>query len=126
MQRDSRTYLWDALQASGEIRLFLEGKSWEDYKESSMLRSAVERKFEIIGEALGQLSKYDTKTAARIPDLARIVAFRNLLIHGYAGIDDSLVWSVAIEKLDLLVDVLNELLEEMRTDPKKGQSLNNK
>ncbi|NNN21245.1 MAG: DUF86 domain-containing protein [Acidimicrobiales bacterium] len=112
MLRDSRTYLWDALQASGEIRLFLEGKSWEDYKESSMMRSAVERKFEIIGEALGQLSKYDTKTAARIPDLARIVAFRNLLIHGYAGIDDSLVWSVAIEKLDLLVDVLNELLEE--------------
>lgn len=43
-------------------------------------------KFEIIGEALNQLSKLDPALAARIPDLAEIAAFRNLLIHGYADV----------------------------------------
>ncbi len=60
-----------------------------------MLRSAVERQIQIIGEALNRLSKVDPATADRITDLARIVAFRNVLVHGYAQIDDALVWEVA-------------------------------
>jgi uncharacterized protein with HEPN domain len=52
-----------------------------------MLRSAVERQFEIIGEALSQLAKIDPAVAARIPDLRRIVGFRNVLIHGYDRMD---------------------------------------
>ncbi|WP_223839911.1 DUF86 domain-containing protein [Saccharopolyspora pogona] len=41
----------------------------------------VERQFEIVGEALNQLSKVDADLAAKVPDLPRIVAFRNILIH---------------------------------------------
>lgn len=76
-----------------------------------MLRSAVERQFEIIDEALNQLSKVDGKLAAQVPDLARIVAFRNILIHGYATVDDALVWQVLTERLPRLADVLRQLLE---------------
>jgi len=75
-----------------------------------MLRSAVERQFEIVGESLNQLSGADTALAERIPDLPRIVAFRNLLIHGYAAIDDRLVWEVATERIAQLVAVLDDLL----------------
>jgi len=75
-----------------------------------MLRSAVERQFEIVGESLNQLSRADTALAERIPDLPRIVAFRNLLIHGYAAIDDRLVWEVATERIAQLVAVLDDLL----------------
>jgi uncharacterized protein with HEPN domain len=54
------------------------------YAANEMAQAAVERKFEIIGEALNQLAKLDDAFAARIPDLPQIVGFRNQLIHGYA------------------------------------------
>ena len=75
-----------------------------------LLRSAVERQFEIIGEALNQLSKLDADLAAGIPDLRRIVAFRNILIHGYATVDDALVWQALTEKLPDLAKTVRDLL----------------
>lgn len=77
-----------------------------------MLRSAVERQFQIIGEALNRLSKVDSGTAGRVPDLARIVAFRNVLVHGYAQIDDALVWDVASTRVPELTAVLAGLLDD--------------
>jgi len=59
-----------------------------------MLRSAVERQFSIIGEALSRLDKDSPDVAAAIPDHGRIIAFRNILIHGYAAVDDRIVWGV--------------------------------
>ena len=76
-----------------------------------MLRSAVERQFEIIGEALNQLSKVDPEVASRIPELRRIVAFRNILIHGYATVDDALVWQALVDKLPGLREALNKQLD---------------
>jgi uncharacterized protein with HEPN domain len=64
-----------------------------------MLRSAVERQFEVIGETLSQLAKMDPAAAARIPDLRRIVGFRNVLIHGYDRIEDAAVWRVIQDDL---------------------------
>ena len=64
-----------------------------------MLRSAVERQFEIIGEALGTLARVDATIAARIPELRDIVAFRNILIHGYAILDRARVWRVVEDDL---------------------------
>lgn len=57
MRRDPRTYLWDALRAAELLAEFSSGKSFTDYLDDAMLRSAVERQFEIIGEALNNLSK---------------------------------------------------------------------
>ena len=53
-----------------------------------MLRAAVERQFEIIGEALAQLRKLDQAACDKVSDASRIIAFRNILIHGYADVDD--------------------------------------
>ncbi|OHV31530.1 hypothetical protein BCD49_31355 [Pseudofrankia sp. EUN1h] len=77
-----------------------------------MLRAAVEREFEIIGEALNQLSKVAPDLAAAIPELPRIVAFRNILIRGYATVDDALVWQVLQEKLPELEQVVRRMLAE--------------
>jgi uncharacterized protein with HEPN domain len=67
-----------------------------------MLRAAVERQFEIIGEALAQLVKLDQTLAGRITEYRRIIVFRNILIHGYADVDARLVWDVAANKLSVL------------------------
>jgi uncharacterized protein with HEPN domain len=77
-----------------------------------MLRSAVERQFEIIGEALAQLAKLDVKIVARISEHRRIIAFRNILIHGYADIDERLVWDIVQAKLPVLRQEIETLLNE--------------
>ena len=80
------------------------------------MQAAVERKFEIIGEALNQLAKLDTTLAARIPDLPQIVAFRNQLIHGYATVKTETVWNVAQSALPALLGCVNALMKELGGD----------
>jgi uncharacterized protein with HEPN domain len=94
---------------------FVAARTWQDYQGDAMLRSAVERQFQIIGEALNKLSRLDSSTAARISDLPRIVAFRNVLVHGYAAIDDELVWEVATTRVALLATEIQGLLGDDAT-----------
>ena len=112
MRRDPKAYLWDALEAIDAIEAFTRGKSREDFQQDLMLRSAVERQFEIVGEALNRLARYDQSLATQIPDLGQIVAFRNILIHGYAIVDSNRVWRVVHESLPELRDAINRLLDE--------------
>jgi len=112
MPPDPRAYLWHARRAAGLVVDFVADRSWADYEADPLLRSAVERQVEIVGEALGQLGRAAPDLPARVPDLPRIVAFRNLLIHGYAAIDDRLVWEVATERAAALIAVLDDLLGE--------------
>ena len=112
MRRDPRAFLWDARRAAALILGFVEHKDFRDYVVSPLLRSAVERQFEIIGEALNQLSRVDPDLAACVPDLAELVGFRNLLIHGYAVVDDAIVWEAVITELPALHERLDELLGE--------------
>ena len=83
----------------------------EECKSRPIVRAAVEREFEIVGEALAQLVKVDTAVADRISDRRRIVAFRNILVHGYADVDDQLVWDVITTKLSTLQEEVNALLD---------------
>lgn len=99
MPRDARAYLWDVARAAEAIEQFVAGLDVESYAASELVHSAVERKFEVIGEALGQLAKLDPAMAARIPDLREIVAFRNLLIHGYAVVEHARVLGIARSSL---------------------------
>lgn len=112
MQRDPRAYLWDARYAVDSISSFVRDRSFADYASDELLRSAVERKFEIVGEALNQLSKIDGELTARVPGLRQIVGFRNTLSHGYAHVDNRLVWQ-AIDELPELRATLLALLDEL-------------
>jgi uncharacterized protein with HEPN domain len=110
MRLEAKKYLYDMQQAASLLAQFTTGKNFTDYDSDAMLRAAVEREFEIIGEALGQLAKLDAELAAGISEQRAIVAFRNILIHGYADVDDRLVWDVVETKLPTLIREIDALL----------------
>ena len=112
MRLETRKYLSDIQRAAGLVRRFTSGKSLAGYQQDDLLRSAVERQFEIIGEAMNKLAGTDENTARQITNFQRIIAFRNILIHGYADVDDGLVWDVVETYLPLLTREVNDLLEE--------------
>jgi uncharacterized protein with HEPN domain len=78
-----------------------------------MLRAATERQFEVVGEALAQLARIDQTTAARVSEHRRIIAFRNILVHGYANVDNRLVWDILETKLPTLRREVTLLLDEL-------------
>jgi uncharacterized protein with HEPN domain len=109
MPADATKYLWDAREAAARIARFAQGKSLDDYLADELLRAAIERQFTILGEELGRLRQLDAATAARITDLPRAVALRNLLVHAYADIDDRIVWGVITGQLPRLVAELDAI-----------------
>ena len=94
MQLEAKKCLEDVRQAAELIVQFTAGKSFSDYDNDALLRSAVERQFEIIGEAISRLAKTERALADTLPEAPRIIAFRNILIHGYDVIDNHVVWDV--------------------------------
>jgi len=105
-----RKYLFDIGQACDLLVQFTGGKTFADYTADPLLRSAVERQFEIIGEALSQALRRDSTLAARISSTNRIIAFRNRLIHGYATLADEVVWGVLETSLPTLRQEVQALL----------------
>jgi uncharacterized protein with HEPN domain len=110
MRPESRKYLFDICQAAELLARFTEGKTFADYSGNDLLRSAVERQFEIIGEAINQLSRSDPDTASQIREYQRIIAFHNILVHGYAQVDDRIVWDLLQTRLPTLYSQAKELL----------------
>ena len=113
MRRDPRVHLLDALDAARAIQTFVSGRTEEEYRNDRLLRSAVDREFEIVGEALNRLRRDDEAVAARIPDLAEIIGFRNVLIHGYDIVDRGAVWKAISVEIPPLEASLNALLQEL-------------
>ena len=111
MRLETRKYLYDMQRAAALLREFTSNKTFADYERDAMLRAAVEREFEVIGEAMTRLARVDEAVAASVDGYQRIIAFRNVLIHGYAEVDDRLVWDVVESGLPTLAREIDALLE---------------
>ena len=94
MQHDSRAYLHDVISAAESIQEFITGRSYDEYVADLLIRSAIERQFEIVGEALARIARHDPDLAGKIPNLRDIVDFRNVLAHGYDVVDNEIVWDI--------------------------------
>jgi uncharacterized protein with HEPN domain len=112
MHRKSPKLLEDIRDAAAFAQQVIAGKSLDDYSRDRLLRQAIERNFEIIGEAVGRLAKADPETAARLSEHEQIISFRNLLIHGYDLIDNAQVWRVIQNDLPKLQVEATSLLSE--------------
>ena len=111
MDNRAKKLLFDVLESGRGILDWCHGRSFAEYEGDRQFRRAVEREFEVIGEALARLSLTDAASAARISHLPRIVGFRNRIIHGYDAIDDATVWGVIESHLPALVTEVEQLLE---------------
>lgn len=77
--------------------------TFEAYRIDRKTQAAVERKFEIIGEALNRLSRIDADLLATITNYRSIISFRNILAHGYDSIEDRVVWGIIETDLEQLL-----------------------
>ena len=112
MQLEYKKLLEDIRQACVHISQYTENKNFEDYKSDSLLQSGVERQFEIIGEALSRLAKIGPDLTAKITRYKRIISFRNILIHGYDVVEETIVWDVIKKDLPLLYRQVLTLLDK--------------
>ena len=110
MEREAKKLLLDILTSCRAIQEFTANKSLHDYEQSRLLRSATEREFEVIGEALNRLGKLAADVAAKISAKDKIISFRNRIIHGYDSVDDVIVWSVVQNNLPALCKEVEELI----------------
>ena len=108
-EKDDRAYLWDMLAAAKAVVSFVQGRTLEEYEANLMLRSAVERQVEIVGEAARRVSKTFQETHAEIP-WRPIQAQRHVLAHDYGEIKHDRVWRVAVDHIPALIALLEPLL----------------
>jgi len=116
MNNRTRKLLLDVLESGRSIRDWCGHRTFAEYEADRQFRRAVEREFEIIGEALNHLLRDDPATAARIAQLSPIVSFRNRIIHGYDTVDDATVWGIADRHLPQLLGEVETLLRDSDTD----------
>ena len=101
MYRDTKIYIDDILQSINKILEYTNSLTFEKFCNSDIVFDAVIRRFEIIGEAANQIKKADNKFYQKYPEIEwrELIDFRNILIHGYFGIIEEIVWGVIKNKL---------------------------
>ena len=104
--------LQDVLDASNRIAKWTSGRSFAEYQKDELLQSAVERQFEIIGEALRTADQHDPVFRTRVPETGDIIGMRNSIAHGYFAVDDSVIWSAVVNYLPTLHARIERLLSE--------------
>ncbi len=112
MLREAGAHLWDAAEAAKLVCEFASGRTKAEFNSDLVIRSAIERQLEILGEALKRLRRDDADTAARVPGLDRIVGMRNVLAHEYGDIDYEILWRATTTEIPTLIPILNQLVDE--------------
>lgn len=109
-KRDELLFIADILESANAIEGYVAGMSFDDFVKDRKTVSATVREFEIIGEAVANISD---ETKNQCPDILwrQLKAFRNKLIHEYFGVDTRIIWDVATNELTALRESLQKLLE---------------
>lgn len=111
-KRSVQKYLYDIQQSILSIEEYLGTKrDFIAYEQNKLLRRAVERELEIIGEATNYLLDIDPNI--QIDNARRIVDLRNFVIHGYDKVDHVIIWGVISKDLPKLKQQVDELLAQM-------------
>lgn len=110
MENEIKKFLYDINESIDSIENYLgEKRDFNDYKSNKMLRRAVEREFEIIGEAMNRIEKINPELL--ITNKKQIINMRNRVIHGYDKIDNEIVWGVIVKYLPVLKMEIKAFIE---------------
>jgi uncharacterized protein with HEPN domain len=110
MDIELKKYLFDINESILSIEKYLGDKrDFNEYLSNKMLRRAIEREFEIIGEAMNRIDKLNSHL--QISNKKQIINMRNRVIHGYDKIDNEIIWGVIVRYLPTLKNEINLLLE---------------
>lgn len=102
MPRDQRAYLADSIESCDAIVVAVRDLDLSTYQRNRLVRSSVEPKFIIVGEAMAALGRIALETFDAITHARRIVDFRNQLTHEYPTVDDALVWAIVDHDVPVL------------------------
>ena len=107
--------IWDMVDSIVKIQAFTEKMSEEDYLDSELVQSAVERKLEILGEAARRLS---TEFQSKYPEIdwRNTIGLRNMMAHRYDQVEQERIWNIIQEALPELKDLLMPLLPPIMTE----------
>jgi uncharacterized protein with HEPN domain len=97
-------HLFDAIAAARLAQEFVAGLSFDDYQASALVRSAVERQLEILGEACQRMALLEPAIRERIPEVGLAIGLRNRIIHGYDRVEHPIVWDTLHKDLPGLTD----------------------
>ena len=111
MEIEIRNHLWDIRNAANFILDSTAEITFEQYEENQLLRSAVERQFEIIGEATRRLANDDQSIAEKINGYQTIIGLRNRIAHEYDNIANQTLWNIIQNNLPTLLNEATSLLE---------------
>ena len=115
MQIRTAKLLHDCLGASREILELTENLTLEDYLSDRVLRLAVERLFEIVGESLNLAVQSDETLRTTLPEYRRVIGLRNRLIHGYEDVNNTAVWGAISRNLPPFMVRLKEVMNQAPT-----------
>lgn len=112
MQLEIKKSLYDILSAINEIEGYFENmpKDFFAFQQNNMLKRAIERNLEIIGEATNRILKKDV--SIQILNARNVVGLRNQIIHAYDNIQDEIIWGIVIKNLPLLKEEVKNILEQ--------------
>jgi uncharacterized protein with HEPN domain len=110
------------LDKANAVQEFIADTSLDEYKANRMLRSAVEREIEIVGEAARAVSRDFEAEHPEIPWKA-IVAQRHVLAHEYGAVDNDAIYRVATVHIPELIDQLKPLLPPLPSDPTSSSTV---
>ncbi len=110
-KRDDNVLLMDMLTFALEVQAFVEGKTWDEYESDILLRRAVERSVELIGEAARKISSEFEESHPEIP-WNKIIVQRHRIAHEYDRLDDGIIWSVAMKYIPELIRQIQSILPQ--------------
>jgi uncharacterized protein with HEPN domain len=102
-------YLWDMLGACEAITRLVRGTNFEEFLADEVRLRALERLFEIVGEAAGRVSATTRQAQPRIP-WTSVIGMRNVVSHEYDRLDYRKMWDTASRDVPQLVELLRPLI----------------